>query len=838
MKKGILYFLLVVCLVSFVMPLQTGITAPSLNSLFEREDFEDGKTAPWEMYVEPHAIAEAKVVNVPVNGQTKKAVCITVDHPGYNTWDIQFRYRGLPLVKGQTYTYEIEIGAEVQKPVTIHAQLGQPDLPYKTYKVTKIEFPSSTKSTIVTGTVKMNSDYPQGEFAFHLSCKNMVPRVYKDYNDREQYKIYIFSVKLTNPDYKRPTPVEISALRYNRDGYTPNGKKIALLVSNSPSSQPWSLYLYRVGIVASGYTRYLGKDRYSGDYLHEIDFSNYKNKVSNDLYLYVGDVKSDSFGIKGDVYKKLAYDALKFFYHQRSGIALEGDYLWSADKSYSLGWVRDAGHVSDTAVPVAEEYAKAFLKDPSHYSPYSGVTANKGWYDAGDHGKYVVNGGLAVWIMQNQFERMKLRNSPLLNLFTDGHLRIPESGNGVPDILDEARWEMEMLLAMQITNSKDPKYGMVHHKLHDNKWTEVPKTPADATQQSIEYEEYKRVLYPPTTAATLNLCAVAAQSARLWKNYDKTFADKCLKAAELAWQAAVKNPNITTQQIKLRDIRHPDKRSVLRPDLGGGFYEDDNVKDEFYWAACELYFTTSDNTIKQQCLNYITTSEYFCKIRGLPYSGGHLAGPFDWRETEALGTIALATLPGSPYQSQARNSFIQYADQVLNILHTSDQIYPAPLTSWWWGSNSTVVNRAMILGYAYDFTGNKAYLEAIARCFDYLMGVNPVGHSFITGYGSYPKNFRFNIHHRFFANQHNKNYPYPPSGILIGGPNQTVSDWDSLMKGCGFKTRINSQGQEVATYPSKAYYNHISAYASNEVAINWNAALAWVAAFAHEHLGE
>ncbi|NLW47642.1 MAG: hypothetical protein GXY86_09940, partial [Firmicutes bacterium] len=725
MKKGILYFFVVICLVSFVIPLQTVITAPSSTSLFDREDFLDGKTAPWELYVEPHAMASAEVVDVPINtGQTKKAVCITVIHPGYNTWDIQFRYRGLPLVKGQTYTYEIQIGAEVQKPVKIHAQLGQPDLPYKTYKKTNIQFPSSITGGIITDQVTMNSDYPQGELAFHLSCKNMVPRVRKNYYDREEYKIYIFGVKLTNPKYKRPAvPKPISAIRLNRNGYTPNGKKIALLVSKSSNSQPWTLFLNRVGTVASGYTRYRGKDRYSGDYLHEIDFSNYKKRINGyDLKLKVAGLSSDSFEIKGDIYKRLTFDAMKFFYHQRSGIALEKKYLYSSYSSMYGKWVRPAGHVGDKAVPVAEEYAKAFLKNPSHYSPYGGKIVNKGWYDAGDHGKYVVNGGLALWIMQNQFERMKIRNSPLLSLFSDSHLKIPESGNGIPDILDEARWEMEMLLAMQVSNPRDPKYGMVHHKLHDNKWTEVPKTPADATQQSIDKEEYQRVVYPPTTAATLNLVATATQSARLWKSYDKAFANKCLRAAELAWQAALKYPNITTQKIQLRDILYPGMRPVLRPDLGGGFYEDDNMGDEFYWAACELYFTTSNNTIKQQCLNYITNTGYLGKISGLPHSSGHLGGPFDWRETEALGTIALATMAGSPYQSQARNSIIQYADKVLNILNTSDQIYPAPMTSWWWGSNSTVLNRAMIMAYAYDFTGNRDYLQAIARCVDYLMG--------------------------------------------------------------------------------------------------------------------
>src|SRR5690606_10121561 len=74
-----------------------------------------------------------------------------------------------------------------------------------------------------------------------------------------------------------------------------------------------------------------------------------------------------------------------------------------------------------------------------------------GWYDAGDHGKYVVNGGIATYQLLSAFERTKYAASGFGGAeLGDGTLRIPERNNGVPDILDEARWELEFLMRMQV----------------------------------------------------------------------------------------------------------------------------------------------------------------------------------------------------------------------------------------------------------------------------------------------------------------------------------------------------------------------------------------------------
>ena len=185
-----------------------------------------------------------------------------------------------------------------------------------------------------------------------------------------------------------------------------------------------------------------------------------------------------------------------------------------------------------------------------------------GWYDAGDHGKYVVNGGIATYQLLNTFERTKTAATAAGGAaLGDGTLRVPERGNGVPDILDEARWELEFLLRMQVPAGK-PLAGMAHHKIHDQNWTGLPLHPQDDPQP--------RELHPPSTAATLNLAATAAQCARLFAPYDAAFATRCGTAAKTAYAAAKAHPAVYAsphrRQRRRRVRRQRRHRRVL---LGG-----------------------------------------------------------------------------------------------------------------------------------------------------------------------------------------------------------------------------------------------------------------------------
>jgi endoglucanase len=196
----------------------------------------------------------------------------------------------------------------------------------------------------------------------------------------------------------------------------------------------------------------------------------------------------------------------------------------------------------------------------------------------------------------------------------------------------------------------------------------------------------------------------------------------------------------------------------------------------------------------------------------------------NWAETDALGTISLATASGvdAALQASARKRIEAAADEYLKVIAL--QGYRTPLKpnaegKYIWGSNSFVVNNLIVLALAADFTKQQKYLDGVATGMDYLLGRNPLGQSYVTGYGEKPLE---NPHHRFWAHQANAKYPKAPPGVLSGGPNSTIDDPYSKaagLKGCA---------------PQKCFVDHIEAYSVNEITINWNAPLAWVAAWLDE----
>jgi endoglucanase len=136
-----------------------------------------------------------------------------------------------------------------------------------------------------------------------------------------------------------------------------------------------------------------------------------------------------------------------------------------------------------------------------------------------------------------------------------------------------------------------------------------------------------------------------------------------------------------------------------------------------------------------------------------------------------------------------------------------------------WGSNSDVTNNLIVVALAADFSGERRYVEAVATGFGYLLGRNPLDRCYVTGYGERPLK---NPHHRFWAKQYNYRFPPPPPGVLSGGPNSGLQDpaiVSAGLRGCA---------------PQKCFVDHIESWSSNEVTINWNAPLAWVAAYLDE----
>jgi len=577
---------------------------------------------------------------------------------------------------------------------------------------------------------------------------------------------------------------EPSPIRLNQVGILPDGVKRAVLPSASRTPLPWRLVDARGRVHASGRTHVFGQDRWSGEHLHRIDFGTF-GAEGRGYRLEANGVASRPFAITRQPYQRLPFDALAYFYHNRAGTPIEGRF---AGKQ----WARPAGHVGERATCVAGTDGNGNRWPGCAYT----LDVAGGWYDAGDHGKYVVNSGISVWTLLNLYERHGRE------LFRDGRAKIPEAGNGVSDLLDEARWNLEFLLKMQVPDGtrlavpvgarKNVRglvfttidaSGMAHHKVADEKWTSLPLAPHE--------DKEKRQLFPPATGATLNLAANAAQCARIWRSIDPAFANRCLAAAEKAWAAARRNPEV----YPIADF------------TGSGGYGDTDFSDEFYWAAAELFATTG----KPAYARALRSSRHF--------RAGIAAEP-GWPSVAPLGTITLASVPSrlAPREANAMKTAIRAAaDRFLADREKVGYAIPyAPAGGYPWGSTSSILNRAMILAIARDLTGDARYRDGVIDAMDFILGRNPLDRSFVTGYGARPMQ---NPHHRFWARQASPNYPPPPPGALSGGPNSTAmtDDVAKLMKGkCA---------------PQTCWADDYRAFALNEVAINWNAPLVWVSAW-------
>ncbi len=563
-----------------------------------------------------------------------------------------------------------------------------------------------------------------------------------------------------------------SAISVNQLGYLPLHPKLAVLESGSTQPKAVELIDSTGAVRFRGVTTVYGFDAESGDNLHHIRFDAFR-EVGHGYRLRIGDEVSASFEIAPDLYRRLKLDALAYFYHNRSGMPVAMP--WAKD----FKWTRPSGHLSDREVEC--------IGGSCSYT----LDVHGGWYDAGDHGKYVVNGGIALYTLLSLQERSVRAGRPLCP-DPDRCLSIPEQQNGRDDLLDEAAYEMAFLMRMQVPPGQ-PKAGMVHHKIHDSSWTPLGRSPEEHARQ--------RYLHPPSTAATLNLAATAAVCARVFQQVTPRLARLCHEKAVSAWDAALRHPAVFASPMS-RD--------------GGGPYDDRDVKDEFYWAAAELYLYLGEPRLLaylKQSPHYLVLSESTEHERVRHFS------PMTWQSTAALGTLSLALvrseLPESE-RARAREAILEVGDRLLELTHRRGYRVPMQVGSdgkYPWGSNSFVLNNAWVLAVCHELSREPRYLEGVISAMNYLLGTNPLGFSYISGYGEASLE---NPHHRFWAHKKGR-CPRPPPGAIAGGPNSTLPDPVSKrLMGCA---------------PQRCYLDHVDAWGVNEVAINWNAPLAWVAAY-------
>ena len=467
---------------------------------------------------------------------------------------------------------------------------------------------------------------------------------------------------------------------------------------------------------------------------------------------------SDEFDVAPDVYARAFLLASRAFYGQRCGMAVD---LAPLHPGYS----HPACHVAGTPNPDALLHASAGASGT--------VDGSGGWHDAGDYGKYVVNSGITtgelLWTYELFPERVAATS-----------LQIPESNNGVPDLLDEARWNLRWMLKMQDAD------GGVWHKLTSERFGGfvMPERDDGGPRYVIGTgsSPFK------SSCATGDFAAVMAIAARVFRGFDPEFASTALAAAERAWSWLAGNPGV-----------------VFRNCCGvvTGEYGDGNCSDERLWAAAELFRTTG-----APAYNTFFTSSF--AAGGPVLSGGAPAWP-DVRSL-ALFTYALSRQPQTDEAVRSRIRADAAAAGADIVARTRAHAYRISLrpTDYVWGSNGVAANYGVALVLVNALQPDPALLDAAAENLHYLLGRNTFALSWVTQLGDRP--YR-HPHHRPSGGDANAE-PWP--GMLSGGPNRYGGDpvIDALP----------------ATPPARRYRDDQGSYASNEMAINWNAPLVFLLA--------
>jgi endoglucanase len=511
------------------------------------------------------------------------------------------------------------------------------------------------------------------------------------------------------------------AVRVDSVGMIPDRVKLASYVG---PSAPFSVHAASDGAVVFSDTSRAVRNADTGEDLGIADFS----AVTEPGTYYVdvpGVGESPRFRIGNNAYQSAFHAVFLGLHGQRCGTSVSIRYD-------GMDFNHGACHLNDALLTRAT--GESLTRDTLG-----------GWHDAGDYGKYTVNGAFAVAFLLKAWEHFRPAMEAL-------DLPIPERGGVIPDLLDEARWQVAWLLTTQFAD------GTATHKVTALNF-EGMVLPTNDTQA--------RYYAPAGTAATADLAAIMAMAARIYAPYDPAFSDACLAAAERSY-AYLK--------------AHPEDQPPNLSEFHTGSYMTQDVDDRL-WAAAELWETTGSPEaladFEQRAANGVILSEW------------------DWSNLQNLGyfTYLLSARPEKNQELVKRleSSAIDAANRI--AANADAHGYGRGLGSgYYWGINGTVARATMNLQVAHRIDPQSRYLDAAVQQLGHLFGRNYYGRSFVTGVGHYPAT---NPHHRPSV-AGRKIWP----GLLVGGPWPKATDW----------------------------VDTAADYKTNEIAINWNAALLYALA--------
>jgi len=459
------------------------------------------------------------------------------------------------------------------------------------------------------------------------------------------------------------------------------------------------------------------------------DFSSFTKSGKYFLELPEG-AKSIEFEISPKIYNLAFYTSMRGFYLWRCGTAVHG--------------VHNGIHYSHDECHLEDGYEDFQGKADARRD------GTKGWHDAGDYGKYVVNAGVTVGVMFMAWDQFQGN----LKKFS---LDLPETAKGYPDFLQELKWETDWLLTMQYTDGS----GKVSHKLTRKNFEPFCKP---------EEDKEKRYFTDWSSAAVADFVAMMAQAARYFEPYDKTYSQKCLAAAQLSYEFLKKNPQ--------------DKVFVQGEFQTGGYQTSD--KDDRLWAAAEMWETTGNTEFLK---------DFEAQAKAFNF---RIDSNWDWETVSNLGMFEYVLSKKSGKNPEILKSIqkniVAVADTI--VKKGDEDVYGRPLGNrYYWGCNGTVVRQVLNLQLANKVSPNKKYIQTSQDAIAHIFGRNYYNRSFVTGLGINPV---MNPHDRRSGSD-NEVQPWP--GYIVGG-GHSATGWNDKQED----------------------------YRTNEIAINWQAALVYALA--------
>ncbi len=515
--------------------------------------------------------------------------------------------------------------------------------------------------------------------------------------------LWLASLLVLTPAFAHAADADI---RLNTIGYLPARSKVASVVGDAGTT----FTLKRVSDNAPVFTGNLSSSITDTDTNQSIRYADFSSVVEpGSYYLEIPDVgRSVAFPIGSDVFAKQLVTAMLGYYGWRSGVAVE--FTYNGD-TFRQG----PGHTQDGLLD--------YLGQP-------GVSrdGSRGWYDAGDYGKYTVNAGFTLGMMLQAWEANKPRLETLV-------LPIPEKGGALPDYLDEIKWEYDWLFTMQYSSSD----ARVSHKLTSLGFAAFIMPEADTTPTYYS---------PFGSAATADFVAAMALGARVYRLYDEALADKMQLAANASYEWLKANT------------------AAVAPDISafstGGYTTADT--DDRLWAAAEMWETTGDAA---------ALADFETRAGTADSGGAFVDVEFDWSNLRNLGiyTYLRSTRDGksAALVDKLRSALISAADKL--VANRNKNGYGRAPTHYTWGGNGTVARTCMTLKVANELSPNPAYLDTCADQIAHLYGRNYYNRSFVTGAGKDPPLFP---HHRPSASD-KVTAPFP--GLLVGGANPAATSW-------------------------------------------------------------